>query len=139
MRAIDLKEIFKGIMDKFNNSASLKAAVSGMYAYQPPANVAFPYIVFTIQGNIPWDTMSNGPSGEGLIVQFSVFSKKFPDIGECLNIVKLLTEAYDEAALTISGYVTMRMQRQGGVYPIGHPTDGLFHAPVRYRLTVQKT
>lgn len=139
MRAIDLKEIFKGIIAKFNASPALKGSVSGMYAYQAPANAAFPYIILTTQGNIPWDTLSEGPSGEGVLLQFSVFSKKFPDAGEAMNIVKLLTEAYDEANIAISGYVTLRMKRQGGAYLIGHPTEGLFHCPVRYTLTVQKS
>lgn len=138
MRAIDLKEVFKGIVAKFNASTSLKNSVSGLYAYQAPANAAFPYIIVTMQGNIPWDTMGDGPSGEGIVIQFSIFSNKFPDAGEAMNILKLLTEAYDEAVLSMSGYTSLRMERHGGVYLIGQPTDGIFHAPVRYTLTVQK-
>lgn len=138
MKAIDLDAVFKGIVAKFNASSQLKAAVSGLYAYQPPAQAVFPHIVFTVQGNTPWDTFGDGPAGEGIIIQFSVFSKKFPDVAEVNNIVKLLTGAYDEANLSISGYYTLRMQRQGAIYPIGHPVEGIFHAPVRYRLTIQK-
>lgn len=138
MKAIDLAEIFKAVVAKFNASTSLKNSVSGLYAYQAPNNAAFPYIILTVQGNQPWDTFGSGPAGEGLILQFSVFSKKFPDLGECMNIVKLLTEAYDEAELAITGYAHLRLERMGGIFPIGHPTEGVFHAPIRYRLTVQK-
>ncbi|MEM4227500.1 MAG: DUF3168 domain-containing protein [Candidatus Caldarchaeum sp.] len=138
MRAIDLKEVFKGIVAKFNASTDLKNSVSGLYAYQAPANATFPYIILTMQGNIPWDTMGEGPSGEGILVQFSIFSNKFPDAGEAMNILKLLTGAYDEAVISMSGYTSLRMKRQGGTYLIGQPMDGLFHAPVRYVLTVQK-
>lgn len=137
MGMLRLDDVFKAIMDKFNASSVLKGMVTGMYAYQAPAGVAFPYIIFTIQGDTPWDTMGTVTYGERLIVQFSVFSKAFPDVTECLNIVKELTSAYDEAELSLSQYYCLRLARQGSVMPIGHPTEGLFHAPVRYVLTVQ--
>jgi hypothetical protein len=145
MKSIDVTEILKGIYAQFANDAALKAKVNyspqfpGCYILQPKQGAPMPYIVIVPQADEPWDCLGeDGATGEYFYYQLSVFSAKYPDPREALDIVKEITRVYDDQFLTIAGYATVRNERLDSMIPVPQPEKNLIHALVRYRLFLHR-
>lgn len=140
-RQANLFNVLKGLRDRYASDATLVSLLSGgWHAYQPPSDAAYPFVVCTVVDVEPWDSAAafEHQSGETLIIQMTAFSDAFPDADQILQIGNELTRVFDEAALSIDGYHTVRMERVAAPGPLKNPDSDLYYWPLRYRLMLQK-
>lgn len=143
MKSVNAEAILRGIYALYDADATLKAKLNftaqfpGFYMIQPKQNAPMPFVVVSVLSVEPWDCLGE-PTGEFFTYQLSVFSNKFPDPREALDIVKELTRVYDEANVVITGYGTVRNERLGSVILAPQPEKNIIHAPLRYRLFLER-
>jgi hypothetical protein len=96
--------VFKGIMDKFANSA-LSTDLSGRlffesYDLNPP--VIYPYGIFSVVAATPDRTFTE--AYQDILIQFSILSPKTSGVAALSLIQNHLVDLYDECSLTITGF-----------------------------------
>lgn len=118
---MDIKAINDGIYAKFVADSDLKTALGGdserrMFRYKASQNVNSPYCVFQLITGSPDPTFTS--DGEILSYQFSIFNQDGNSLSTAIidDVFKKLTALYDDAALTISGYMSIAMTRTGESY-----------------------
>jgi len=126
--------VLKGIIDKFDGNAALKAAVTGLYLNDAPQEITFPYIVYFLISTTPQDTFNT--YSEDITIQFSIFSNT-RSTEEVNNIFELLKTCYDYATLAVTGYSHIEMRRQESNL-LREPDDAAWHYQCDYRVLIQK-
>ena len=109
-----MKQVADAIAAYFNAPNTFNTAIGGrMYFEQAPMNASYPYAVFFLITNIVDYTFKE--ESQDLTVQFSIF-----DAGDGLKSPATLYDAqnklwalFDFAPLSVTGYSTTIMKRQG--------------------------
>jgi len=109
-----MKELQKGIIDEYKNTAALVAVVSNFYYYSDPAQERsatpeFPFCAFRIINSEPSWVMGKDRL-ESLDVRFHIVSDETSSV-EVSDIFKELIDCFDFAELTVSGYNTIYCKR----------------------------
>jgi len=139
-----MKSLFKSIVTKYNDasdeSVALRAALTnGLYCYEAPQNTDFPYGVFFLVSDIPWDRFVE--RGNEAVIQFNIFSRKtsttVDPLTEISNLYELLDAVYDECTLTIDNYTHVSMKRELGELIPGDES-GVYQCSISYRVLMEK-
>ena len=105
-----IETILKGIYDKFTAANTFNTAIGGrLYAYEAPQNPTYPYCVFEqISGFKDRDFLDRL---EDVLVQFTIVDSA-DTVATIADAETKMYSLYDEAALTVTGYAHILMERQ---------------------------
>lgn len=104
-----IETILKGIYDKATGSTFSTAIGGRLYAYEAPQVPTYPYCVFEqISGFKDRDFLARL---EDVLIQFKIVDSA-DGITTIADAETKLFALYDEAALTITGYTHILMERQ---------------------------
>lgn len=105
-----IETILKGIFDKFSATNDFKTAIGGrLYAYESPQNPTYPYCVFEqISGLQDRDFLDKL---EDVLIQFTLVDSA-DTIATIADAETKMFALFDDAALTITGYTHITMDRQ---------------------------
>lgn len=131
------KHIFKAIMDKFNASAELTAALDGgMFLIDFPQQHnepdIYPYCVFFPVSDVKEYTFSE--QADNVLIQFSIYDND-DGVATVQDAGDILKSVYDFATLTVSGYNHICMMQE---FSDLYKEDGFWHYVITYRLEIQK-
>ena len=131
------KYIFSAIKTKYDNSASLKAAmVGGLYLAEYPQQSEeldhYPYCVIVPVSSVAEYTFTE--KADNNLVQFSIWDNS-DSISTISDVKELLVAAFDFASLTVTGYNFVSMLRE---YTEIFREDEYWHCVITYRLEIQK-
>ena len=131
------KHIFKAIMDKYNASAELVAALDGgMHLFRHPQQHnqpdIYPYCVFFPVSSVAEYTFTE--EADNNLVQFSIYDDS-DGASSIMDAGDILKSVYDFATLTVTGYDHICMMRE---YSELFKEDGFWHYVITYRLEIQK-
>ena len=105
--------IFKGIYDLYLTTNDFKTATNGRFYYaEAPQNTAFPYCVFNlVDSQFDRDFLDKQ---ETATVQFNIVDNGdgLATVTDCESKMHTL---FDDAILTLSGYYTISMDREGTI------------------------
>ena len=131
------KYIFKGILDKWNASTTLKAAVpGGLYLCEYPQQHdqldVYPYCVIVPVSSVAEYTFSE--KADNSLVQFSLWDDA-ESISGISDAADLLMNAFDISTLTVTGFNHVSMLRE---FTELFREDEYWHYVITYRLEIQK-
>lgn len=139
---IDIEAIETGIYDEFVANADLLAALGGnterrLYPDKAPQNPSYPYCVFQNITGVPDPTFTS--DGEILQYQFSAYHKSGSPLDKTTinDLVKKLTACYDDADLTITGYISIGVTR--GVSNLVPTVDDTQQYVINYEIMIEET
>jgi len=138
---MDLQAIRNAIYAEFVGDADLLAALGGsarrMYPEEAPQDAASPYCTYQYITGVPDPTFTS--DGEITSWQFSLFNKTDEprDFTDITLVFKKLMAAYDDAALTLSGYSSIGVTR--GISNVVPTIDGVQQLVVTYEIIVEDT
>jgi hypothetical protein len=113
-----MKQLSKAIISKYKLSTSsgtlYSSLTGGLWNSEAPANTAYPYAVFYLISDTPSHVMEGTFTDykyEECLVQFSIYDDDTSQatIG---GLYDTLTDLYDEASLSVSGYSTISFKRE---------------------------
>jgi len=101
-----IKQLCDGIYKFYNDSALIKAALTGgLYFTQAPQDVTSPYCVYYFIGSKP-DEFMGGKNDkiEKAEIQFNFFNTKIDGGVELANVVHTFEQGFNQQILSISDY-----------------------------------
>lgn len=130
-----MKQLDKAIYDEINGSVALKAALGDtrFYADSAPQNTAFPFLVWLWLVDMHEETFNT--ELENASLQFSIFSED-QSVVEVNDIFEKLTALFDNAALTVADYYSVRIRRVSS-NRMKDPEQA-WHYLIEYQFLVQK-
>ncbi len=132
------KYIWKGILDKYKASATLKAAIPRMYLIEAPQEKieqrgAYPYcVVIPIVSDKEYTFTE---AADNLQVQFSIYDDD-DTVATINDAADKLKAVFDFASITVTGYNHICMQQE---YSELMHEDKYWHQVIVYNLIIQKT
>lgn len=116
--------LFDAIITKFTTAGLSAAGVTGgVFLQQVPAGTAAPYLIVTPLPSPPLiDSYGNQISAD-LSVQMAVFGEGCRAVGV---LMRLVTAAYDNTILTLSGKTNIGMYRLDEPFPVLQPPGESF-------------
>ena len=127
-----MEVLYKGIWNKFDNNADLKAAVTGLYFTEAPQGTAYPYIVYNLVSNVGDWTYTE--SMENSLIQFSIFDDHSSSV-TINDIYEKLKTCYDWEVLTVTGYNFIYIKRE---FSNLTRMNDIWNYAVQFRTEVQK-
>jgi len=124
--------LFKGIWNKYNSNAALKAVVSGMYFTEAPQGTAYPYATYHLISDVADWTYTEDM--ENSLIQFSIFDDHNSST-TILDIFEKLKTCYDWVSLSMTGYSSIYVKREFNVLT---RENSIWKMDVQYRIEVQK-
>ncbi len=130
------KHIYKAIIDKYQASSALVAALTGgMYLLKYPQQHnkpdIYPYCVIVPVSDVAEYTFTE--AADNTLIQFSIYDDS-ASVATIQDAGDALKAAFDFAALTVTGYNHICMIRE---YSELYKPDG-WHYIITYRLEIQK-
>jgi len=126
------------IWNKFiaDDSAALTDALDSTRFYYKEADqdIDIPYCIFHIFNEIYDFTFDL--DFEEVLIQFDYYATSASDCDTGITDIKSM---FDYAALTITGYTCLRMERTMVMNSSKDQPDDIWHGIVRYELLIQKT
>jgi len=108
-----MNELFKAVYKKFTDSTgagTLYEALDGeMYNTQAPQDATRPYAVFFLISDVPHWTFDT--TMENALIQFNIYDEN-PSVVNIGNLYEKLTNLYDWAELSSTGYYSIYMKRE---------------------------
>ena len=108
-----------------------------VYQILAPQSATVPYVTFGMETDMPEGTFTSQTAWENATFWVNVFSKT--SVNHVSTIADLVLGVMDDSALTVTGYVGMKCEREF----IGTPTidieTGIFQVPIRYRVWIGRT
>lgn len=133
-----ITEVAKGIMNYFRQSSAVYNALAGrLYFQQAPQDVSTPYAVFYFNGASHEEIMSS-TSINNIIecdIQFNIFDDSQDGGTKVSEIAGLLDSAFHWAAINVSGYSYVKMQREN-IQPVIY-VDEIWQVVINYVLGIQ--
>ena len=131
------KYIFKAIIDKFNTSAELMAALDGgMFLLEYPQQYndkdIYPYCIFFPVSDVTEYTFTE--VADNVVIQFSIYDNS-DGAASIMDAGDILKSVYDFASLTVTGYNHICMMQE---FSDLYKEDGFWHYVITYRLEIQK-
>jgi hypothetical protein len=108
-----------GIYSKAAGTTLMTYIGSRLYKGRAPAEVAYPYVVYSLISDVPEYTFSE--EYERALVQFSLYSIA-SGTTEIETIFTYLTAVYDESVLTITDATCLWMRRQNALFQVEEHT-----------------
>ena len=121
----------------YRAGVELAGRTNGMWPGMAPQNAALPYITYDVAGDPTDNAMGHTQDCNTVLVVFEIRSgKRSPkEVGELYDIFK---KRFDDAAIPLRGFTTIRMDRAGGGARLRDP-DGGWVVSVTYGWLVQLT
>ena len=127
-----MQVLFEGLYSKFDNDASLKAVVSGMYFTQAPQGTEYPYITYHKISDRPDYTYTEDM--ENVIIQFNIYDDHYSST-TINDIYSKLTALYDWCSLNVTGWDSIYMRRE--LDNLTREND-IWQYMIQYRLAIQQ-
>jgi len=112
-------DLTTGIYNKFIGSTLASYIGNRLYKGQAPAEVTYPYIVYSLISDVPEYTFSE--AYERAIIQFSLYSIA-SGTTEIETMFTYLKTLYDESILTITDAVCVWMRRNNALFQVEEHT-----------------
>lgn len=132
---MNAKALLEGLYALYTGSAALQAKLpGGLHLNAAPAQTSFEYATYMLIGDVPERTFNT--LMEDVRVQFNIFSEE-EDVTKVTEAYQQLDTVYDDAALVVVGYDTIKIER-GAVAHLDRDPEGAWMYVVEYNLWIQK-
>jgi len=131
-----MKEVFQAIYNKFNTDNDFYDGVSGqLYPHEvDQENASYPCAAyFLILNSADWTFAEDV---EYITVQFSIYSDANSS-GEVLDLYDDLKDLFDDAALTVTGYPSVKCHRDQ-MRLVRDVEESTWHLTVDYEIELQR-
>ena len=131
-----MKVLFEALYALFSTDNTFKTAMgSQFYLHEADQeNASYPYAVYSKPAGSPDWTFTEDQ--EDITIQISIFSEK-NSATEALEAFEYCKSLFDDAALSVSGYSTILMQR-GPDRLIRDPESNVWQVVVDYEILLEK-
>ena len=129
-----MQNILAGIWGHYDDDATLKAAITGLYFEAAPQDAALPYGIYTLVTGAP-EYFFGDLVYELIEIQFDLYASTNSDLQTAYDA---LTALYDDAAPSMSGYTPIIMERNFYSMMKDGNQDQYFRAIVTYDCRFEK-
>ena len=131
-----MKTLFEAIYTHFSAGGDFNTDIGGrLYLYEAPQDATFPYCVYTMISAASEFYMGI-EEWRDIDIQFNIYTKDH-STSNVLTFADQLAEMFDDAAVSVTGYGTVKFSRNFMAL-LRDPEDGSWQHSTQYQVWLEK-